>query len=598
MLKQLRTGNLLRLVAVLAACQFAPLPAQADDLAEWPRMDVLELLAPTRELVETLLREEVIVDTEHPGSVRVHATAAQRAELDRLRVPYVKVGQEPNPPVFNAKSTLGEYHSYTTMTERLQGYAESYPEITQLVSLGNSIQGRALWALRITDNPGLEEDEPEFKYVSTIHGDEPVGTELCLYLIDLLLTSYNTESVQGARLTALVNETDIWIVPLMNPDGRNAGARGNANGRDLNRNFPSYVLDPLGRGNVFDGDPLDIQGRQQETVLMMQWTANNSFVLSANIHTGALVVNYPFDEGDGQPGQYDACPDDLLFIDVSTRYSIQNPPLYASNTFENGISNGSDWYTIYGGMQDWNYRYVSCNEVTLELSNTKTPNQSLLPNFWNNNRESMLAYMESVHIGVRGLVTDACTGEPVYAKITVAGNDQPVYTDPDVGDYHRMLLPGTYNLTIAAPGYESVTLESVSVGPDTATRRDVALERTELPAGGCEGECASEGASDGEEVAHSADQNGDFKLDLSEMLRVIQLYSAFHFRCEAGSEDGYAPFGTTLACLDCAPYGSDYNPRDCKISLSELLRAIQLFSAGAYQFCPNSTEGDGFRPGA
>lgn len=579
-----------------------PAGAQTEDISNWPRMDVLELLAPERAVVEQLLREDFIVDTEHPHSVKAHVTAEQRAELDRRRIPYVKIGQEPNPPVFGAKTNLGQYHSYDAMTARLQGYVVAYPEIARLVSLGDSVQGRVLWAMRITDNPDVEEDEPEFKYVSTIHGDEPVGTELCLYLIDLLLTSYNTESVQGARLTELVNGVDIWIVPMVNPDGRMAGARGNANGRDLNRNFPSYVFDALGAGNVFDGDPLDTEGRQIETVHVMRWVAENSFVLSANLHTGALLVNYPFDEGDGVPNSYQASPDDPLFVDISTRYAVNNPPMYNSPSFPNGISNGSDWYTIYGGMQDWNYRYASCNEVTLELSNTKTPTQSTLPTFWENNRESMLAYMESVRIGIRGLVTDGCTGEPVYAKVTVAGNAQPVYTDPDVGDYHRMLLPGSYTVTISAPGYQSTTLTDVNVGSGLATQQDVALERIELPAGGCdpvegEGEGGAdegEDAPEGESPPHTADQNSDFQIDLSEMLRVIQLYSAYRFQCDANGEDGFAPFGGE--CLGCAAHTTDYNPRDCVISLSELLRGIQIFSAGGYTPCPGNAEGDGYCP--
>ena len=585
-----------RLTAILmTALLLGTLAGQAD---EWPRMDVLELLAPTQELVNGLARDGFIVDVEHMPSVRVYATADRRAELDRRRVAYVKVGQQPNPQPGNDKANLGEYHNYAAMTERLQSYALAHPGIMQLVSIGKSIENRELWAVRISDNPGVDEDEPEFKYVSTMHGDEWVGTELCLYLIDLLLTSYSTESVQGARLTQLVDTTDIWIMPLMNPDGREQNARFNKNGVDLNRNFPSYVVDPLGNGNIFDGDPLDTTGREVETQLVMEWTAANSFVLSANIHTGTLVVNYPYDEGDGTPGQYDIAPDDSLFIDVSTRYSIHNSPMYNSSQFDNGITNGSDWYTVYGGMQDWNYRYVSCNEVTLELSAIKRPQASTLATYWEQNRESMLSYMESVHIGVRGLVTDSCTGAPVFAKVLVSGNTQGVYTDPDVGDYHRMLLPGTHAITVSAEGYAPQTLASISVGAGSATRRDVAL----VPLAGCgieegEGDGGGEGDGEGAEPgAHTADQDGDNRIELNEILRIIQLYAAYRFQCQTGSEDGYAPFGGE--CLGCGAYSSDYNPRDCIISLSELLRAVQIFNAGGYTVCPNSPEGDGVCAGA
>jgi len=649
----------LLLACVLFAGVFS---AAADDIANWPRRDVLEI-QPVTPRVKALLQEsDYVVDAEHPPFLRVHASAQDRRELDALGITYLVVGHEPNPPKFDKGATLGQYHSHADMTARLQSYAEDFPNLCRLVSLGNSNQGRALWAMRITDNPDLEEDEPEFKYLSTVHGDEPVGTELCLYLIDLLLKSYGQESVQGARLTQLVDSTDIWIVPLMNPDGHNAGARGNSNGTDMNRDFPSYVLEPAARGTIFDGTPLFDAGRETETRLVMQWAAENSLVLSANIHTGALVVNYPFDE---PASAYTASPDDSLFVDVSLRYSENNPPLFNSVTFDDGIVNGAQWYTIYGGMQDWHYRYLGCNEVTLELSNIKKPAQAGLSGYWENNRESMLSYMEAVHIGVRGLVTDADSGEPVYAEIIVDDNTQRVYTDPDVGDYHRMLLPGTYSYTVAAPGYRDARVENVVVGAGAAVRRDIALQ---LDVEGDPNEGTLEGEEDGETAAalaqlaaqalggflandtdgndlldfdelsglleitlqefaaldkngddslstaelqvrageaapiHNADQDADGAISMSELLRVIQFYNASGYRCspQAASEDGYlvgilAPNQRDPAC---PPHASDYAPENGALSLSEMLRAVQLFNLGQYHFCEESGEGDSFCGGS
>ena len=206
----------------------------------------------------------------------------------------------------------------------------------------------------------------------------------------------------------------------------------------------------------------------------MQWSANQSFVLSANFHTGALVVNYPYDN-DGLGSVDSPSPDDALFEYLAATYASHNPPMFASPYFPGGITNGAAWYAIDGGMQDWNYRYLGIDEVTIELSDTKWPAASLLPTLWNDNRESMLSYIEAVHIGARGLVTDAATGAPVYASVGVAGNAQPVFTDPDVGDFHRLLLPGTYDLTFSAPGYVSQTVHGVVVADGVETPVDVAL---------------------------------------------------------------------------------------------------------------------------
>lgn len=412
--------------------------------------------------------------------VTLYATDAERAALQRsgyaLRVMDQRLDAERDAGEEPGKA-LGQYHGYAALTAALAAYAESYPAICRMFSLGQSVEEREIWAVKITDNPDAEEDEPEVKYVSTMHGDEPIGTELCLYLIDLLLADYGADP----RITGLVDETEIWIVPLMNPDGRESSRRYNADGYDLNRSFPDGYDEYI--GTVFCGPPMDAEGRPPEVARIMEWSAAQSFVLSANLHTGALVVNYPYDN-DGLGSVDSPTPDDLLFEYLSRVYSSQNPPMWNSPIFQDGISNGAAWYSISGGMQDWHYRYLGCNEVTIELSDVKWPPASELPQFWAENQEAMLAYFESAHMGVRGLVTDAGTAAPVYAAVRIAGVAHSVFTDPDVGDYHRQLLPGTYALVFSAPGYASQTIEGVIVTEGEVTVLDVALEpSTSVPAG-------------------------------------------------------------------------------------------------------------------
>jgi len=369
-------------------------------------------------------------------------------------------------PLAGAPALAQSYHTYAQIGAFLQGVADDHPDIARLYDLGLSVEGRHIWALQITDNPDLEEDEPEFRYISTMHGDEWVGPEMCLYLIDHLTDNYGVDP----DISALVDEIDIWIVPLMNPDGYVRTQRTNAHGVDLNRNFPDPYTSP---NNTPDG-------REPETAVIMNWSFASSFMLSANLHAGALVVNYPFDNNAQGASVYTPTPDDDLFIWISEEYSRHNLPMWNSPEFYHGITNGAAWYAISGGMQDWNYHYMGSNEVTLELSNTKIPPASQLPTYWSQNRDSMLAYMATCLIGVRGIVSDAASGVPLAATITVLGRDHEVYTDPDVGDYHRMLLPGTYDLLFDADGYEPVTILDVPVSQGAATRLDLALP-LELP---------------------------------------------------------------------------------------------------------------------
>jgi hypothetical protein len=88
----------------------------------------------------------------------------------------------------------------------------------------------------------------------------------------------------------------------------------------------------------------------------------------------------------------------------------------------------------------------------------------------------MLSFAEQVHIGVRGLMSDAVTGQPIEGVVEVLGNERTVFSDPDVGDYHRMLLPGTYDLRFTAAGYESVIVEEVIVTDAAATRLDILMQ--------------------------------------------------------------------------------------------------------------------------
>lgn len=453
-------------IALLVPLLAAAIPGPRLSRAAGPRDVEIHVVTVDLEqpaALQRLHREGFNISTRHGATVEIYATAAELERLEQLGFHPAPAGDLKLDP-----EDIDDYHDYAEVTEVLQQFAEEYPELTRLVSLGKSMEGREMWAILITDNPDIEEAEPEFKYVSTIHGDEPVGTEMTLLFIGRLLRDYGVDD----RITTLVNETAIWIVPLMNPDGLEHRTRFNAQGIDLNRAFPEYQTDFT--GTWFDGEDPNLAGRPPEVQHIANWTLANSFVLSANFHSGALVANYPYDHDFVPSGVYAASPDDALFREISLRYSEHNTPMYTNPAFHQGITNGSDWYAITGGMQDWNYRFAGVNEITLEIAVPKTPRAALLPQYWADNEESMLRYLESVHMGVRGVVMDE-SGLPVWAEVTVVGNTQPVFTDADVGDYYRMLLPGTYTLTFRADGFFEKTVADVQVNSDEATVVDVVL---------------------------------------------------------------------------------------------------------------------------
>ncbi|HPO12691.1 MAG TPA: hypothetical protein PLI09_04540 [Candidatus Hydrogenedentes bacterium] len=106
-----------------------------------------------------------------------------------------------------------------------------------------------------------------------------------------------------------------------------------------------------------------------------------------------------------------------------------------------------------------------------------------------------------------------------------------------------------------------------------------------------EGEGQTEGTSEGETGAHTADQDGDGRIGLSELLRVIQFFNSDGYHCDAAGEDGFAPGPGDTSCT---AHDSDYNAQDWHINLSELLRIIQFYNSPGYAPCTGSE--DGFCP--
>jgi len=391
----------------------------------------------------------------------------------------------------------GGYHTYDTLLSDLRNIAATHPNIAQLIDISTYTTststatlltkgGRHLWAMKISDNAIVAEaGEPELAYIGSMHGNEPVGMEMCYDFIKELTDKYGTDS----SVTSLVNGNEIWVLPLMNPDGLQANKRENGWNQDLNRSFPHLEADSTQSTNQLgpaftDADLQGLnKGRTPEAAAVMRWSRAENIVLAANFHTGNLVVNYPYDSMAGVPsGQPAISPDDALFRYISTEYASHNAPMFASTQFPGGITNGNQWYQVIGGMQDWSYRYLGTNEVTVELSSVYKPPASQLPTLWNNNRDSMMAYLETIDTGIRGLVTDS-GGHPLRATVTVVdmssgtpvANAHKVFTSQDFGDYYRMLLPGSYNIAFSCPGYAAQTINGVSVSLDMATLVNVTL---------------------------------------------------------------------------------------------------------------------------
>jgi uncharacterized repeat protein (TIGR01451 family) len=385
----------------------------------------------------------------------------------------------PNPSQQNGPHQPGDWPTFSQTVTRMQTIASTYPNLARLVSIGKSVNNRDIWCMKITDNPDAEEDEPEVKFSAAIHGDELTGIEMTLRMAELLTQSYG----QAPYLTSLVDSMEIWLCPISNPDGYVSGSRENAHGVNLNRDFPDRFTDPV-------DDPA---GHEPETQAFMYFGYAHRFVMGVNYHGGARVVNYPWDAITGVAALPDSnyAPDDTLLHDFSVGYASRNPYIY-NIEFPEGVTRGWEWYQVWGGMQDWAYVWRGEHHVTIELSEKYLP-FSQMDTQWNDNRDAMTWWMSRALTGVRGQVTDAESGAPLDAVVQVQGMEAPnsVRTDPEVGDYHRVIGPGAYTLRASAACYQDATAPVTVTAALSATVQDFQLVRTSWTVTGTVTEWAS-----------------------------------------------------------------------------------------------------------
>merc|ERR1712137_940746 len=316
-----------------------------------------------------------------------------------------------------------KHHNNTELAAILQQVHNQCPDISRLYTLSEpSVRGVPLYVLEFSDKPGHHElTEPEMKYVANMHGNEVLGRELLLHLADHICATYL------------------------------AG--------DKEANFDHRI--------------------QPETESVIKMIMDTPFVVSANMHGGDLVANYPYDESKtDNPTQYTPSPDDMTFRGLASVYAgnharMSNPRTPGCDSEVNefaqhgGITNGAAWYSVPGGMQDINYLASNDFEITLELGCDKYPPASSLKGEWEDNKKSLLEFIWTAHWGVKGVIRDSLTGEGIAGATVHTRNitrvDRFGHMDADIGhdiksasggDYWRLLSDGEYEIIVAAEGYE------------------------------------------------------------------------------------------------------------------------------------------------
>ena len=365
------------------------------------------------------------------------------------------------------------YHSPSELISALNQINITYSSITRIYTIGYSTEGKPISVFIITDNPDTNEiDEPKIRLSGSIHGNEYVSGEILVRFIEYITENYNP-SQPDDTITKLINNRYIAVIPMINPDGVEAGTRNNSNGVDLNRNFSYAWTDGYDHGAY----PFS----ESESAAVKNYSLETVFHLSATYHSGTAIVNMPFDygrESDGViPVEYDLVKYLGKIYSTSGTF-LQNPDLMSSIYVDSGTINGGDWYIVNGSLQDWSYMESGCLDFTIEVADTSPSTEEGIDEVFLYNRDSIIAFIDAAGIGVYGKVTDSgnnpIVGARVYVNDGSIDGDLRIFSDID-GYYYKILQTGNYTVKFSASGYQPYE-EAVTIsGAVPAFRLDAQL---------------------------------------------------------------------------------------------------------------------------
>ena len=395
------------------------------------------------------------------------------------------------------------FHTLDEIYAQLAEWQEIYPQLLMLDTLGYSTNAELpIIAAKISDNPHIREDEPRTLLIGQHHAEEILGNEIVLSVMNELLKT----GMQSPQLRAYIQHMESWFIVTMNPEGLQVVMAGddvtyrknytdnNGNGAfdfepgigmdidgvDMNRNYDFCWTHG---DSLYQGDYDYYRGptafSEDETRVVADFALQQDCIYSFAYHSARSgtpeIIYYPwnFDAGKNPP--------DYSLI-AGFAQSVANKILR-----QNGIS----YYRTYpgtsrkGNAHNWMYAKANTVQLLIEVgTNNLQPDSANIEQIVNRNKEAVyymydrtIGYEENRHL-LTGHITNAVTGEPVEARVTIAEKDAPYLedreSDAQFGRYWRPLLPGTYTIQVRKMGYYPTNREIV-IGNDALTE-DFALE--------------------------------------------------------------------------------------------------------------------------
>jgi carboxypeptidase T len=271
-------------------------------------------------------------------------------------------------------TTTGLYHTYDEMTVLLHSLAANNSDIMSLTSIGKTYEGRDIWMVKLSDHVKEDENEPEVFFMGAHHGNEKPSYEVLIFFIQFIVDNYEngTGDVRDA-----INNTELFIIPMVNPDGVEAGTRKNCApnhgpfglqkevtsiGVDLNRNYGYrwflFYLFPwkyykttalADETNVYRGE---YPFCENETQAIKSFIDTHHIIISLSYHSSGELILYPWGYTKNPP------KDKQVFVSIGENIS----------KLDNYTLNQSiDLYPTIGDDCDWGYGTHGIFCYTIEL---------------------------------------------------------------------------------------------------------------------------------------------------------------------------------------------------------------------------------------
>lgn len=359
-------------------------------------------------------------------------------------------------PVTGSRFDFYRYPTYGAYIEQMKSYVTQFPDLCHLDTLGFPAGGdHAILCLRVESDLDQTNGKPKYLNTSTIHGDEVLNYMNTLHMIDTLLNCYGTDT----RITTLIDNIDFYFCPSLNPDATYLSGDHTVQGArrynvtdnyDLNRNYP------CGCGNSSHAKWGLYSKSAEETKTILALHARYHFALGEDFHSGAETILWPFGFKSARP-----CDEDWHKF-ICKKFADQvhddcnNNGYLTSWCGSDGMGHlFTEMYEAHGTRLDYQNYYGQGKSTTPETSNQKLLNESELRTHWIYLKEAYFQMMENLLTGIRGIVTDSLTGEPIYnAQMTRNGDFDNVEVFSDsLGCYHRFSAKGTYTLTFSHDDY-------------------------------------------------------------------------------------------------------------------------------------------------